>query len=280
MNKKILVSAELHSTSLPDYGEVVTLDISSKVSSISKVSEVKIVAAEIPYIADNIIADLNQPTLNIGGNPYTITVPVGYYTGAEILNELTTLFNAALVAAATTYVIIFNYYASIDRVIVTAIDTTGPTPAAFTIDNEVPPSPINGPLLTELIGFGTGSILGDGTATVPEPIGTATSIGALNVVMHRFLLITCDEAKGDQAVIMSIDTPTYDWHDGIVAKIQIPTDVDRGTVIPYNNAMAEWIALTKSLDSTAGIVTFRLARNRYRTFGQPQVQWAMTVLFS
>jgi len=271
-----IIESHTHLISDDEYGEYIILELSDMPRP-SKIRYIRITEAEIPYIPANITSDMNQPTLRIGGSDYTITIEPGYYSGLELLNELSSKFNAALTAAATTYSISFTYYPNKDRVVITAQDTSGPTPTAFTIYNEVPPLVRTSPLLTELLGFDTSPIFGDGTGG--EPVGTATATGPLNVVQDRYILITCDEAKGYNSVYSVHKAGVEDWKDGIVAKIQIPPDVDHGTILAYSNPNAPWIPLSKELDPNNPALTFRLSRNRYRTFGQPKVMWEMTLMF-
>jgi hypothetical protein len=211
-------------------------------------------------------------SLTIGLNTYTITIPTkAYNPGTNLLATIPALF-AATAMGLTTYVLEMLWDTQSYLVTVNVRDTSILPP------NFVPYSlvstlvtPGDTPNVLQLLGFATNPLV--------SLVGTETSYGPLNSNSDRYAVISCDEARGMNGAIYSVDskpTPTLaigkDWHNGMIALV--PLTGDPGDIIEYfPEDKAPWSTLPKG--STNGTLTFRLGRDRYRYFGPTQISWSM-----
>src|SRR3990172_5405152 len=118
--------------------------------------------------------------------------------------------------------------------------------------------------------------------TINGGSGTQLSEWPFNPVMDRYLLVTCDQAKG-------INTP-YDvianqpWHDGIVAMVPLGISPVIGSIVNYDtDDDAPWGAIPALHKTFFGaaindeLLTFHISRNRYRYFGPTHVYYTLLI---
>jgi hypothetical protein len=214
----------------------------------------------IPFLAYNIISDNQTVALAVGGITYTILITPGYYTGADLLLEIKNALN--LLLAATTFSIDLVFSGVTYKTTITVTDSAIPGPAAFTLTTTTIAAV--SPSVLSMLGFSSDPLVSAG--------GVEVSDGALNVVADRYLYVTCDQARGKHGIIDPLSPNT--WHEGLVCAIPIAVEVGPGDVISYSPENdSPWVGLVRG--STAGILTFRLARDDYVGMGSPQISWAM-----
>jgi hypothetical protein len=68
-----------------------------------KIIGIKLITAQLPYIWDPVNLTNNTFIYTTGGVPTTITVPVGYYTGATLATQLQSLISAVTAGMTVTY---------------------------------------------------------------------------------------------------------------------------------------------------------------------------------
>jgi len=68
-----------------------------------QVAGLKVLQAEIPFVFDVVTTANNTFVYTTGGIPYTITIPVGTYTGPQLAAQLQTLFTAITAGFTVTW---------------------------------------------------------------------------------------------------------------------------------------------------------------------------------
>jgi len=258
-----LIDAKDHSPTPGSWGDTVVIDMNPLLETPS-VNSIRIRSISLPLLNWNIVTDNQRLEVTVGGTPYAVTLPPGYYPGDELMTLIADQFNQAFVAAATTYVMDVTQDSNSFLVTITVTDTSIPAGVAFTLYHTAGFVPTESPQVLELLGFDPG--------TITSPTGTAVSTGPLNAVTDRYAIITCLEKEGAFGVVHSLSP--HAWHDGLVFKVTIPIATNPGDVIidePKDDA--KWIELVKG--STNGTLTFRLSRTDYRYFGPQKISWTM-----
>jgi hypothetical protein len=255
-----LIHAKDYPTAVGQWGDSVTIDMTALLPN-PAISSLRVRKAQVPFIPWNIVTDNQTVTIAVGGIDYAAAVDVGYYSGSDLITALVGAINTAL--AATTFSVDIAWDTIDFTVNIQMTDSSVPGLAPFTMTTTTT-ADISPSILT-MLGFGTDPLVSVG--------GDETSSGALNVETDRYLLITCDQAKGKRGPLYSLSTNA--WHDGLVGYIPIPDQVNPGQVIAYKPKRSEspWIELVQ--EATANAITFHLCRNDYQYMGGGQINWMM-----
>lgn len=259
MSRRWVIQAKDFPSAPGQWGSEVTIDL-TPLLPVPSVTAVRLRKAFIPLLLQNIVTDNQTVTLTIGASIFAIAVPTGYYGGTSLMSTIKTALNTAM--GATTYSIDITFDPNTYLTTIIVFDTAIPGPTAFALDTTTL-SP-DAPSILTMFGF------------VADPLvsatGTEVSDGPLNVITDRYLLVTCDQAKGAHGVIDILSNNA--WHDGIISLVPIPYDSNSGDVIDYcPEDAAPWVGLVRG--STNGTITFRLSRADFPTMGSTQISWVM-----
>jgi hypothetical protein len=259
MSRRWLIQAKDFPTAPGVWGDSATIDLTTLLPS-PNITAIRVRKAMIPMLIWNVTSDNQTARLTVGGPTYTVTLTPGYYSGSSLATALANALNTALGATTFSVSIVTNPSSYLTTITVT--DSAIPGPAPFTLDT-ISLATLSPSILT-MFGFGTDPLV--------SLTGVETSTGALNVVTDRFLLITCDEARGNMGIIDSLNPSA--WHKGIICVVPIKVAVNPGDVICYTpEADSPWINLVRP--STNNAFTLRLSRNDYPTMGGQQTNWAI-----
>jgi hypothetical protein len=265
MSYKWQVDSELHSPTSPaSFGNVVVVNLTPLVKN-TNISRVRIRRMFLPNIIYNITANNNVITILIAAIPYTITIPVGYYSGIGIAATITALFNATI--APATYLVELLWDTTNFRVTISVRQTVpAPPPIVYV------PYTLTAPVVVAMETPDVLQLLGFNVNPLVSLTGLELSNGPLNIVSDRYALITCDEAHGMNGALYSLGTTVKPWHDGLISVV--PLTGSQGDIIEYfPEDDAPWITLSKP--NTNNTLTFRLGRDRYRYFGPSEISWSM-----
>lgn len=263
MSRRWLIQAKDYPDPVTNaWGDTVTIDLRPLLPA-AAVSAVRVRKAMIPYIAWNVTDDNNIWRIRVGVEPadtlYTVTLDPGNYSRSSLVKALVDEVNTLL--AATNYVFSIAYNSS---TFITTISLTDANAIAIPFSIDTTTVANLSPSLLQLLGF-AGPI-------IPSTPSAISSTGALTINDDRFLLITCDEARGSAGVLDSL-SPSM-WHDGIIAVVPIPTSATVGDVITYTpEDSSPWIGLVRT--NTNAAITLRLARSSYSRMGGSQTSWAI-----
>jgi hypothetical protein len=241
------------------WGESITVPLATLVPT-GELTSVRVRKAIIPLVLYNVVTDNRTVSILVGGTLYTVHLIPGYYSGSQLLTEIKTFLNDILVA--TTYSVALTFDSNTFLVTIEVTDSSIPGPVAFTLTTTT--TATLSPSILTMLGFVTDPLV--------STTGTELSSGPLNVVTDRFLILTCDEAKGKHGVYESLSTSV--WHNGIIATIPIEANVSVGDVVTYTPELdSKWVNLVRG--NAAGNITLRLARGDYSTMGASQVSWVV-----
>lgn len=260
MVRTLSLDAEFSTSTPGSWGDVLEIDLNTILPD-PRVQSIKLLAAHVPLLLWNVQTDNQTLVLTVGGVPYTILIAPGNYDGPTLSMAITSAFNVAM--TATTYTMTITIDSISNYATTTVTDSAIPGPAAFTLD----PSPAVGdtPSIGELLGYDAGILSSIGATPL-------IATGPINLIMDRYILITCDEARGAFGHIHS--TTPLDWHDGILAQQDIPPAAIVGTIINCDKGDTPITLSTPPID---GILHLRLSRTRHRLFGPQKVGWSVQV---